>query len=142
MTIKKKLIKNFEKEYILAYKVTVDRAEEPTDSLSSVIVGVLTDKYLYYCSHYLLTLDLAGLARPHHITTQQQGGGSLYSLVLSMSGLGHSPDWSTLIGRGPTLLRSHWSRASLEMLAPAILCHKESAPIIQSPLLGSWFFMA
>ena len=33
-------------------------------------------------------------------------------------------DWSTLIGRGPTLLRSHWSRASLVMLAPAVLCHK------------------
>ena len=34
-------------------------------------------------------------------------------------------DWSTLIGRGHTLLRSHWSRASLVMLAPAVLCHKE-----------------
>ena len=34
-------------------------------------------------------------------------------------------DWSTLIGRGPTLLRSHWSKASPEMLAPAVLCHKE-----------------
>ena len=38
-----------------------------------------------------------------------------------------SADWSTLIGRAPTLLRSHWSRASLVMLAPAILCHKEPA---------------
>ena len=34
-------------------------------------------------------------------------------------------DWSTLIGRAPTLLRSHWSRTSLLMLAPAVLCHKE-----------------
>ena len=25
---------------------------------------------------------------------------------------GHQPDWSTLIGPAPTLLRSHWSRAS------------------------------
>ena len=29
------------------------------------------------------------------------------------------PDWSTLIGRAPTLLHSHWSRASLVLLAPA-----------------------
>ena len=35
--------------------------------------------------------------------------------------------WSTLIGRAPSLLRSHWSRASLVMLAPAVLCHKEPA---------------
>ena len=33
--------------------------------------------------------------------------------------------WSTLIGRGMSRLVSHWSRASLVMLAPAILCHKE-----------------
>ena len=45
--------------------------------------------------------------------------------------------WSTLIGRAPTLLRSHWSRASLVMLAPAVLCHKEPALRIQSPLLGA-----
>ena len=44
-----------------------------------------------------------------------------------------SPNWSTLIGRGLTLLRSHWSRASLVLLAPAILCHKEPArPILPS----------
>ena len=30
-------------------------------------------------------------------------------------------DWSALIGRGPTLLRFHWSRVSLVILAPAIL---------------------
>ena len=42
--------------------------------------------------------------------------------------------WSTLIGLGSTLLRSHWSRASLVMLAPAVLCHKEPARRIQSPL--------
>ena len=41
-------------------------------------------------------------------------------------------------------LGSHWSRAFLEMLAPAILCHKEPA---RSHLVGgfgcpSWFFMA
>ena len=35
------------------------------------------------------------------------------------------PAWSTLIGRAPALLRSHWSRASIVMLAPAILCHTE-----------------
>ena len=35
--------------------------------------------------------------------------------------------WSTLIGRALTLLRSHWSRASLVMLAPAVLCYKEPA---------------
>ena len=42
-------------------------------------------------------------------------------------------DWSTLIGRAPTLLRSHWSRASLVMLAPAILCHKEPARASKAP---------
>ena len=41
--------------------------------------------------------------------------------------LEYSPDWSTLIGRAPTLLRSHWSRPSPVMLAPAVLCHKEPA---------------
>ena len=39
--------------------------------------------------------------------------------------------WSTIIGRGP-LLCSHWSRPSLVMLAPAVLCHKEPARRIQS----------
>ena len=34
-------------------------------------------------------------------------------------------DCPALIGRAPTLLRSHWSRASLVMLAPATLSHKE-----------------
>ena len=34
--------------------------------------------------------------------------------------------WSTLIGQGMSRLISHWSRASLVMLAP-ILCHKEPA---------------
>ena len=48
---------------------------------------------------------------------------------------GPGPDWSTLIGRGPSLPRSHWSGASQVMLAPAILCHKEPACSIQSPLL-------
>ena len=67
-------------------------------------------------------------------------------------------DCSTLIGGAPALLRSHWSRASLVMLAPAVLCHKEPARRIQSPLLGAlerkipptrgillaprWFFMS
>ena len=53
-----------------------------------------------------------------------------------------SPDWSTLIGRGLTLLRSHWSRASLVLLAPAILCHKEPArPILPSKghYIGGYF---
>ena len=36
-------------------------------------------------------------------------------------------DWFTLIGRGPTLLRSHWSRSSLVILAPTVFCHKEPA---------------
>ena len=51
--------------------------------------------------------------------------------------------WSTLIGRAPTLLRSHWSRASLLMPAPAVLCHKEPARATQ-PTQNSprWFFMA
>ena len=35
--------------------------------------------------------------------------------------------WSTLIGRGMSRPGSHWSRASLVMLATAILCHKEPA---------------
>ena len=35
--------------------------------------------------------------------------------------------WSSLIGRGMSRLVSHWSRASLVMLAPAVLCHKEPA---------------
>ena len=52
------------------------------------------------------------------------------------AGDGRQAVWSTLIGRAPTLLRSHWSRASLVMLAPAVLCHKEPARRIQSPLLG------
>ena len=47
------------------------------------------------------------------------------------------PVWSTLIGRCPTFLRSHWSRASLVMLAPEVLCHKEPARRNQSPLLGA-----
>ena len=42
--------------------------------------------------------------------------------------------WSTLIGRGMSRLGSHWSRL---LLAPAILCHKEPARRIQSPLLGA-----
>ena len=45
--------------------------------------------------------------------------------------------WSTLIGRGMSRLGSHWSKASPVMLAPAILCHKEPARRIQSPLLGA-----
>ena len=43
--------------------------------------------------------------------------------------------WSPLIGRGPTLLRSHWSRSSLVVLAPAVLCRKE--PAFRSPELGT-----
>ena len=42
--------------------------------------------------------------------------------------------WSTLIGRGMSRLGSHWSRV---LLAPALLCHKEPARRIQSPLLGA-----
>ena len=41
--------------------------------------------------------------------------------------------WSTLIGRSLTLLRSHWSRASLVMVAPAVLCHKEPARAFKAP---------
>ena len=63
--------------------------------------------------------------------------------------------WSTLIGRGMSRLVSHWSRY---VAPPALLCHKEPARRIQSPLLGAserkirplggillpprWFFMA
>ena len=32
----------------------------------------------------------------------------------------HFADWSTLFGRGPTFLSSHWSRASLVMLAGSL----------------------
>ena len=35
--------------------------------------------------------------------------------------------FSTLIGRGPTRLGSHWSRAS------AVLCHKERARVSKAP---------
>ena len=42
--------------------------------------------------------------------------------------------WSTLIGREMSRLGSHWSRV---LLAPALLCHKEPARRIQSPLLGA-----
>ena len=42
-------------------------------------------------------------------------------------------DWSTLIGRGMSRLGSHWSRASLVMLAPAILYHKEPARASKAP---------
>ena len=45
--------------------------------------------------------------------------------------------WSTLIGRGLTLLRCHWSKAFLVLLAPAVLCHKEPASRNQSPQLGA-----
>ena len=66
--------------------------------------------------------------------------------------------WSTLIGRGSTRLGSHWSRWFIVLLRQCLLCHKEPAPRIQSPLLGAlerkkpptrgflraprWFFMA
>ena len=50
--------------------------------------------------------------------------------------------WSTLIGRDPTLLRFHWSRASLVMLVPAILCHKEPARASKAPYLGIKSFYA
>ena len=49
----------------------------------------------------------------------------------------YKEDWSALIGRGPTLLCSHWSRSSLVILAPAILCHKELARRFQSLLLAT-----
>ena len=41
-------------------------------------------------------------------------------------------EWSTLIGRAPTLLHSHWSRASLVLLAPAVfmVLYGIRAPII------------
>ena len=54
---------------------------------------------------------------------------------------------SLCIGRAPTLLRSLWSRASLVMLAPAVLCHKEQLIASITPLGGillapRWFFMS
>ena len=56
--------------------------------------------------------------------------------------------WSTLIGRGMSRLDSHWSRASLVMLAPAVLCHKEPARASKAPRGGfgtqntpiGWYF--
>ena len=53
-------------------------------------------------------------------------GRSVISVSQSMS------VWSTLIGRGSTMLGSHWSRV---LLRQCLLCHKEPAPRIQSPLL-------
>ena len=51
---------------------------------------------------------------------------------------GYKTAWSTLIGRAPTLLRSHWSRASLSSDAGASsLMPKRTSSDIQSPLLGS-----
>ena len=50
-----------------------------------------------------------------------------FAQVALNTGKGGEADWSTLIGRGPTLLRSSWSRASLVILVPAISCHKEPA---------------
>ena len=47
-------------------------------------------------------------------------------------------DWSILIGRAPALVRSHWSRASLVMLPPAVSCHKEQARASKAPYLGPW----
>ena len=44
--------------------------------------------------------------------------------------------WSTLIGRGMSRLVSNWSRASLVMLAPAVLCHKEPARASKAPTRG------
>ena len=58
----------------------------------------------------------------------------------------------TLIGRGMSRLGSHWSRASLVMLAPTILYHKEPARgfgtqntpqwVVGGFGCTSWFFMA
>ena len=42
--------------------------------------------------------------------------------------------FSTLIGRGISRLGSDWSR---DVAPPALLCHKEPARRIQSPLLGA-----
>ena len=66
-----------------------------------------------------------------------------------------STGFSTLVGQGMSRLGSHWSR---DVATPALLCHKEPARRIQSPLLGAlerkipplggillaprWFFMA
>ena len=72
----------------------------------------------------------------HHFTSQTvfpalHGGLFIPDLSLVWS-LAVVSVWSTLIGRGMSRLVSHWSRASLAMLVPAVLCHKESAraPII------------
>ena len=50
--------------------------------------------------------------------------------------------WSTLIGLGSTLLRSHWSRASLVMLAPAVLCHKETDRRIHTRVVDQSAFLS
>ena len=47
-------------------------------------------------------------------------------------------DWSTLIGPGMSRLDSHWSRASLVMLAPAVVCHKEPVRASKAPYYGLW----
>ena len=63
-------------------------------------------------------------------------GGSLWHNRVGISNtwdLASPSVWSTLIGRAPTLLHPHWSRASLVMLAPAILCHKEPARASKAP---------
>ena len=58
----------------------------------------------------------------------------ILSTIFSPCGsLALSPDWSTLIGRGMSRLGSHSSRASLVMLAPAVLCHKEQAWASKAP---------
>ena len=55
-------------------------------------------------------------------------------IILISFQINHFTAWSTLIGRGMSRLGSHWSRV---LLAPALLCHKEPARRIQSPLLGA-----
>ena len=95
-----------------------------------------------FCAFSKRAVNLAGLlhsggqgvqpppARPlrHHQHPAPPSPPGLPRLVRSV--------WSTLIGRAPTLLRSHWSRAFLVMLAPnSVSCHKE--PSRQNLLLGA-----
>ena len=48
---------------------------------------------------------------------------------------GRASVWSTLIGPAMSRIGSHWSRASLVILAAKISCNKEPSCLIQSPLL-------
>ena len=49
---------------------------------------------------------------PDEAVLYQTVGERVDAVTVGSPGEDLQPDWSTLIGRAPTLLRSHWSRAS------------------------------